>query len=84
MELLHMIVVGSLLLELESAGDALDPFAEMHHFDVPIEVMFISETHAAVLALVAFDVGMGDHVAFQMRPSFERLSAVFLLADVIP
>jgi hypothetical protein len=38
----------------------------VYDFDVPIEVVFISEAHDAVLALIIFDAGVGDHVAFEV------------------
>lgn len=79
----HVLMVGFLFFELESAGLALDAFAEMYDFDVSIEVVFVSEVHEAVGAFVAFYVGVGYHVPFEVRAPLEGLAAVVLLAYVV-
>ena len=76
-------MVGFLFFEFESAGLALDAFAEVYDLDVSIEVVLVSEVHEAVTAFVAFDVGVGYHVAFQMGAPFEGFAAVLLLAYVV-
>ena len=49
---------------------------------MPVEVMFVPKAHYALLALVIFDVGVGDHVPFEMGTSFECFIAVLLFALV--
>jgi hypothetical protein len=74
---------GFFLFEFEIALNAFDSLAEVDHFGMPIEMMFIAETHAAVVAPEAFDVCMRDHVSFEVRAPLEGFTAVLLSAYVV-
>ena len=50
---------------------------------MPIQVVLVAETHYALAASVLLLIAMRDHVALQVRPSFEGFAAPFFPADVV-
>ena len=82
MHLADMFVEHLFLDKLHTALPAFHPLSVVDQLHVPIEVVLVPKTHDALLALVIFDVGVGDHVSFEMGTSFECFNAVLLFAFV--
>ena len=70
------------LYELHAAFLALHPLPVVDQLHVPVEVVLVPKAHDALLALVVFNVGVEDHVPFEMGTSFECFIAVLLFALV--
>ena len=69
--LFDMLSVSLLLLELQSALDALYPLAEVNNSSVPVKMVLVSEAESALHALEALHFRVRDHVALQMRRPLE-------------
>ena len=82
MHFADMFVEHLFLDELHAALPALHPLPVVDQLHVPVEVVLVPEAHDALLALVIFDIGVGDHVPFEMGSSFECFIAVLLFALV--
>lgn len=81
---LHMLVISLLFLKLQSTSLAFNALTQMDDLYMPIKVMLIPETHAAMRASMTLDIRMGNHMSFKMRSPFEGFPAVSFLADVLP
>ena len=80
MHFANMFVEHLFFDEFHAALPAFHPLPVVYQLHVPVEVVLVPKAHDALLALIIFDVGVGDHMPFEMGTSFECFIAVLLFA----